>query len=71
MQPGSPAEQAGLRAGDLLVELAGEPVDGFADFAALLFRHTPGQKVQGVVLRAGERVPFEATLAAAASRPAR
>jgi RIP metalloprotease RseP len=34
--PGSAAEAAGLRTGDRIVELAGSPVDSFADFRELL-----------------------------------
>jgi regulator of sigma E protease len=57
---GSPAERAGLREGDLLLEVGGEPV---ADFPALvrLVQPNPGRTLEFTVDRAGEeiRVPVE------------
>ena len=41
--PGSAAEQAGLRAGDVLVRLADTGLRGFADLRALLDRRRPGE----------------------------
>jgi regulator of sigma E protease len=57
---GSPAERAGLREGDLLLEVGGEPV---ADFPSLvrLVQPNPGRTLEFTVDRAGEeiRVPVE------------
>ena len=51
--PGSGAERAGLRAGDVLVRLDDTGLQAFADLRALLDRHRPGDTLQLVYLRAG------------------
>lgn len=40
-----PADQAGIRRGDILLEAEGERIDGEADLAAWLAQHEPGQAV--------------------------
>ncbi|HET8532742.1 MAG TPA: M28 family peptidase [Methylomirabilota bacterium] len=51
--PGSAAEQAGLRAGDVLVRLDDTGVQAFADLRALLDRRRPGETLRLVYLRDG------------------
>ena len=51
---GSPAEQAGLRPEDLIVELAGEQVASVEDIQRLMVADLIGTEVEIVVLRAGE-----------------
>ena len=51
--PGSAAEKAGLRAGDVLVRLADTGLHGFADLRAQLDRRRPGETVHLVYLREG------------------
>jgi regulator of sigma E protease len=55
MQPGSPAERAGLAAGDRIVAVGGTPV---ADFPALvkLVQPQPGKTLEFTIERSGERV---------------
>jgi len=53
--PGSPAEQAGLKEGDLLVEFAGVAVDDLRSFSGILKGLTPGEEVGVVFVRDGER----------------
>jgi regulator of sigma E protease len=55
MQPGSPAERAGLAAGDRIVAVGGTPV---ADFPALvkLVQPQPGKTLELTVERSGKRV---------------
>lgn len=60
--PGSPAEQAGARKGDILVEFGGMSVKDLYGFTDALRVHKPGDVVQVVVLRGGERVTLTATL---------
>jgi hypothetical protein len=48
---GSPAEMAGLAAGDVIVEFDGVEVGNLEDFAALLFAATPGRRVEIAYLR--------------------
>jgi Iap family predicted aminopeptidase len=51
--PGSAAEQAGLRAGDVLVRLDDTALQAFPDLRALLDRHRPGETLTLVYLRDG------------------
>jgi aminopeptidase YwaD len=62
VRPGSPAEQAGLRAGDVIVAFAGSEVASLEDFAALLTAQREGARVRIVVRRGGERIEAEAVL---------
>jgi hypothetical protein len=51
-----PAHKAGLKAGDVLVELAGQKIANIYDFTRVLDALKVGEEVTVVVLRAGERV---------------
>jgi dipeptidyl aminopeptidase/acylaminoacyl peptidase len=62
VRAGGPAERAGVKAGDVLVGLAGAEVQTLQDMSFLLQDHKPGQTVQVVVLREGQRVELKATL---------
>jgi hypothetical protein len=62
VRAGSPAEQAGLRPGDVLVEFDGAPVATIYDFTHALRNKRPGDTVTVVVVRSGERVTAEVTL---------
>jgi hypothetical protein len=62
VRPGSPAEGAGLRAGDVIVEFAGAPVANLEEFAAILFGARAGERVEIVVEREGGRVATSAVL---------
>jgi S1-C subfamily serine protease len=61
VRPGGPADQAGLRRDDRLVELAGTEIRDVHDLVYVLRQAKPGQTVQAVVMRAGERVELEVT----------
>jgi len=61
--PGSPAERAGLRAQDILIEFAGRGIGNIYDFTAALRAHGPGDAVEVVVIRDGERLRVSVTLA--------
>jgi hypothetical protein len=62
VRPGSPAEKAGIRGGDVIVAFGGTPVRRLEDYAALLFTGRAGQEVEIVLLRDGERLTVRATL---------
>jgi len=62
--PGSPAEKAGMQAGDVLMTLDGEPVAGLSGFNELLRRHQPGDRVKLEWTRDGVARSAEAELAA-------
>ena len=53
--PGSPAEKAGLKEGDLLVEFEGAPVEDLRGFSGILKGLSPGDEVNVVFVRDGER----------------
>jgi len=56
VRPGSPAAKAGLKAGDVLVEFAGEPIKNLYDFTDALRRSKVGEVVEVKVLRDGQPV---------------
>ncbi len=68
VRPGSAAEKAGLKRGDLLVELAGKPIRDIHDFMYVLQRAKPGEQATAVVVREGERVPVEVTFGTSTRR---
>ncbi len=62
VMPGSPAETAGLAAGDLLVEMDGRAIDTIQDFQAVLAEHAPGDEVAIRFVRGGETRAAKVTL---------
>ncbi|HUY23249.1 MAG TPA: trypsin-like peptidase domain-containing protein [Acidimicrobiales bacterium] len=46
VEPGTPADQAGIVAGDVIVSLGGQTVDSANTLTTLMGRHHPGDKVQ-------------------------
>ncbi|MGQ9887652.1 MAG: PDZ domain-containing protein [Aggregatilineales bacterium] len=60
--PNSPAERAGLRAGDVVTAVDGDPVDARRTLAARLLPYEPGDTVVLTVLRAGETLKLEVIL---------
>ncbi len=61
--PGSPAEKAGLKEGDLLVEFEGAPVEDLRGFSNILKGLSPGDEVTVVFVRDGERRTTTVTMA--------
>jgi serine protease Do len=59
---GSPAEAAGLRRGDLLVEAAGRPLESFDDLFAAVDAAVDGDPLTLAAERGGERVDLTVTL---------
>lgn len=59
---GGPAEETGLRAGDVLVRLGEYEVAGLPDLAAALQSYGAGRVVEAEVLRDGKRMVFTVTL---------
>jgi S1-C subfamily serine protease len=63
VEPGGPAAAAGVRQGDVIVELAGEPVDSLEDLTAVLQDMEPGQQTRLTVVRANsERAELPITV---------
>jgi S1-C subfamily serine protease len=67
VEPGGPAAEAGLEAGDIIVSIDGQAVDSEHPLDATLSQHAPGLTVPIEVLRNGERLSLEVTLG---TRPA-
>jgi len=62
VREGSPAHQAGLRAGDVLIEFDGKPVQNVYDFSYLLRGKKPGERVSVKVLRGEELIEARVVL---------
>src|SRR5271157_2775874 len=56
--PGSPAERAGLRPGDAIIGLNGEPVTSYAQFDRIWTYSSPGDHVKIAISRAGQPAPI-------------
>ena len=59
---GSPAAQAGLREGDVIVRLGDKDIQNIEDLTDALQAHKSGDQVNVVVLRAGAPITLQATL---------
>ena len=55
VRAGSPADAGGLKAGDVIVEFAGKAVKDIYSYSEALYAHKPGDRVDVVYLRGGER----------------
>jgi len=60
---GSPAEQAGLKVGDVVIEVDGAKIKNSQDVVREVLKKKVGQKVNFVVLREGQRVEISVTTA--------
>src|SRR5205823_6601438 len=56
-----PAEKAGIKDGDLIVEVAGKPVKNMGAYMTAMRTQKRGQPVEIVVVRKGERVKVTVT----------
>ena len=61
---GSPAEKAGIKAGDKIVKLAGRDVRNVYDYTYALGEMKAGQEYEVELMRAGERITLKITPAA-------
>jgi aminopeptidase YwaD len=59
---GSPAEKAGIRAGDIIIEFGGKKVENIYDYTYALQEHKPGDFVTVIVLRNSNQVSMEVKL---------
>ncbi|MUL39832.1 PDZ domain-containing protein [Streptomonospora sp. PA3] len=62
VEPGGPADQAGLRSGDVIIEFDGRAVSDHGTLVRLLERYKPGDRVEVVYERDGERRTTDVTL---------
>jgi len=64
VRPDSPAEAAGLRRGDVIVQIGDMEIAGVQDYMVVLSESNPGDTVPVIVVRDGERVEMEVTFGA-------
>lgn len=64
----SPAAKAGLRSGDVVVELDRSAVGSFGDLAEIVGKLEPGDRVPVVVSRRGEKIELEILIGKASER---
>lgn len=62
VMPGTPASQAGLRAGDIILKINDEPINERNPFLNVLMRHKVGERVRLLVNRGGKEITLEVTL---------
>jgi S1-C subfamily serine protease len=62
INPGSPAEAAGLKAGDIVLAIEGQAVDSEHPLDAMLTSYAPGQSVKLTILRGTEQLEISVTL---------
>jgi len=66
IDPGSPAEKAGLEIGDVIIRFAGNRVKNSAELRKLVVEAKPGMDVVVEVMRNGRRQSFSVTIAKSA-----
>ena len=59
---GSDAQSAGLRGGDVIVAMDGQPIRNTGDLSKFLLDHSPGQRISVRLYRDGAEMETEATL---------
>jgi len=69
--PGGPADKAGLKPGDVVLEFEGRPVSDSGAMAAMVGQSGPGEKVRLTVWRKGKKQQLIATLGSSSEDGAR
>ena len=59
IMPGTPAEKAGIKTGDVIVKYNGKSVGDFASLQTFVSDSQPGEKVSVEVLRGSDRIQLE------------
>ncbi len=67
VENGGPAQEAGIRAGDIILEIGGLQVSKVAAVQAFLSEKSPGEVVKVKVLRGNQEIVLEVTLGEASS----
>ncbi|HTY58212.1 MAG TPA: M28 family peptidase, partial [Bacteroidota bacterium] len=63
VRPGGPADKAGLKAGDIIVGMAGRKIVNIYDYMEMLGKLKGGDKVELIVMRGGTSMTFTAEMA--------
>jgi serine protease Do len=69
--PGGPADEAGLKIGDIVISMQGRPVQDIHHFAVNLYTFQIGQKMDIEVLRGKDRLKLQVKVAEAPADPLR
>ncbi len=69
VRKGGPADLAGIRGKDRIVEMAGTRIENLYDMTYALQDHKPGETITVVVIRDGNRISLRATLGDRAAMP--
>jgi Do/DeqQ family serine protease len=59
---GGGAKQAGIKSGDVIISVNGDPVNSVPELQERVGRHRPGEKVEIIAIRDGKNKPFTVTL---------
>jgi hypothetical protein len=62
VRPGSPADKAGVKAGDVIVEFGGKPVKDLYEYTDALGAFAPGDTTTVVVVRDGQRLTLSVVM---------
>ncbi|WP_394825670.1 Do family serine endopeptidase [Pendulispora albinea] len=62
VEPGGPAEKAGLRSGDVILRVDEDTIESAHDLPRMIARHPPGSRVTLELLRNGKTQTVDATL---------
>jgi 2-alkenal reductase len=62
VEPGTPADRAGLEPGDIITAIDGQPIDAENGFVTVLMRFDPGDEVELTVVRDGREITVNVTL---------
>ena len=68
---GAPGERAGLKIGDLILSIDGEPIEAPAEFVRHVMKTPPGHKVRVIVSRGGGPITFDIAVEPRPDSPAR
>src|ERR1043165_9015624 len=69
VRSGGPADKAGIRGGDRIVEMAGMKIENLYDMTYALQDHRPGETIDVVVIRSEQPVKLRATLGTRGAPP--
>jgi len=65
--PDSPADQAGIKEGDVILKLNGDTIDQSNSFLKLLSKYSPGDEVELTIMRDGENTILKVKLGESSS----